>query len=154
MAQHLLQPEILYSIGCHLPRGPHHQGAVGLVSKTGAFGNVRPHEPRAPGSENLRARLSDVRVSRFRLGRGRNTGKLMVAHMAVHRSPSPHERLGGSDKLPTEAALMVKRFESPRSDAHIGTRPLGKLVLQRLPTFAVISIGSTPRSPRHSRWQR
>src|SRR3989475_9124556 len=137
----LLQQKPCIALGRPLRTlGPHHGGAVRTGEQEPCFaGNVRPHEPRVGlGPENLRARLSDVLgPGRFRLGRGRNTPKLMVAHIAYAVAHPVHEWLGGSDEVADRRGIDGEEVrEAHTLDAHIGAWTLGKLVLQRPPTFA------------------
>src|SRR2546423_9673020 len=136
IAKHLLQQKPGIALGRHLrPLGPHHRSAVRTGEQEPGFpGNVRPHEPRVRlAPENLRARLRDVLgPGRFRLGRGRNTPKLMVAHIAYAVAYPVYEWLGGSDEVADRRGIDGEEVREARAlDAHIGTRPLGKLVLQR-----------------------
>ena len=85
--------------------GPHGWGAVRTGEQDPCFaGDVHPHKPRGGlCPEQIGARLGDVLGScLFRLGRGRNTRKLMFAHIAyasLTRALFDYRRAGIGERL-------------------------------------------------------
>src|SRR5262249_3212432 len=70
-------------------------------------------------------------------GRWRNTPEAMLEHIADTVAHPVHERLGGSDEVADRGGIDGEEIrEAHALDAHVGAWPPGKLVLQRLPTFA------------------
>src|SRR5215831_9834947 len=140
-ASPLLQQKPCIALGCHLrPLGPHRWSAVRTGEQEPGFaGNVRPHEPRVGlGPENLRPRLRDVLgPGRFRLGRGCNPRILMVTDITDAVAHPVHEWLGSAHKVADRGGINGEEiWEAGALNPHIGTRPRGKLGLQRLPAFA------------------
>ena len=73
----------------------------------------------------------------FRLQRGRNAHEFIVANIAYGVAHPIHQRLGGPDEVADRGGVDGEEIWETRAlDAHVGSRAVGKFILQRLPTFA------------------